>query len=619
MSGGFVNTLSVNQSLQSDSTIFACPSGLTVGEVVYVTAANAVDAARSDNPATMPAIGTIISKPTPTTAVVIQRGVVGGYVGLVPGSTLFVSSTVAGGIQTFPGPDPQQVGMAISTTQILFGVVIGTGGGGGGATTGPTSNQITVTSPVSGVASPGDGLVGTDIDSNDFPHGSTTGQKFEWVVPDDYFSGNLQVLALYGMSTAVAGPNNVVRIQTKVSLSLASSNTIDEATYPLTASSLTVPTAALPGAGSVASAPLVTINSGTFQPGDCLTVTVERLGADPGDLHTGLWQVMALSVQYTAQNVARTLTQYAEIFDRTSLPTPTPGIIGTDIDTTDYVSTMDTEQKVSFLVPASWDQFSDAYLRLDYAIGSAVTGAVQIQTSGQIADVEDMVVTTLVPGSVILNFPVAPTPNAPGRSTVAFAVPASLMDRGNEITLKIRRVTSVGGNLAGTFRLINATLTFGQGPSTVTQANVVEEYLSGPVFGNAVTGVAANVSYPIFVTDFERLATMSSTVASGRVDACFEGRLGLLQTKISQIRVFVKGSGPTRQYRLKVYVEGSGGTPVYDSGLQTAPASITELSVLGPALSAQPSAGSLRFYVVIETYANAGDQVQCSVPFVKQE
>lgn len=76
--------------------IYTCPMGATVRQLVYQSGDGAVDLADASDPLKMPAIGYIVSKPTPTTCVIQDEDELGGFVGLTPDVPYYVSPTTPG-------------------------------------------------------------------------------------------------------------------------------------------------------------------------------------------------------------------------------------------------------------------------------------------------------------------------------------------------------------------------------------------------------------------------------------------------------------------------------------------------------------------------------------------
>lgn len=104
--------------------VYACPSGVAVRDVVYLTGPDAVDLADADDPLKQPVIGLVRAKPTTTTAEVLYYGDLGGFTGLSPGSTYFLSTT-PGQVALAPPEDPgsisQKIGFARdATTLVVF-------------------------------------------------------------------------------------------------------------------------------------------------------------------------------------------------------------------------------------------------------------------------------------------------------------------------------------------------------------------------------------------------------------------------------------------------------------------------------------------------------------------
>jgi len=107
------------------SSAFDCPSTVLVGDVVYLSAANTIDKAVSDDVTKRPAIGFVKSKPTPTTALIQWGGELAVYSGLTPGATQYLSA-VAGQITEvapiLPGNIVQKLGFARNATTLVIQV-----------------------------------------------------------------------------------------------------------------------------------------------------------------------------------------------------------------------------------------------------------------------------------------------------------------------------------------------------------------------------------------------------------------------------------------------------------------------------------------------------------------
>jgi len=106
--------------------VYACPITVLVNDVVYLSAADAVDRADATSIATMPAIGFVASKPTPTTCTLRYYGELGGFA-LIPDETYFVD-TVPGAIvieafaPSAPGNIDQKVGFSRNATTLVVQV-----------------------------------------------------------------------------------------------------------------------------------------------------------------------------------------------------------------------------------------------------------------------------------------------------------------------------------------------------------------------------------------------------------------------------------------------------------------------------------------------------------------
>jgi hypothetical protein len=95
-----------------------------VNDIVYLSAADAIDKADATTIATMPAIGFVASKPTPITATLRYYGELTGFVGLTPGQTYFVDIlpgqiVVEAGAPSAPGNVVQKIGFARNSTTMV--------------------------------------------------------------------------------------------------------------------------------------------------------------------------------------------------------------------------------------------------------------------------------------------------------------------------------------------------------------------------------------------------------------------------------------------------------------------------------------------------------------------
>jgi len=107
--------------------IYNCAVGLTVGQPVYVSAADAVALATAQNATKALMVGYIRSKPTTTTCRLNLFYRTTTQVGLTPGTLLYL--TDAGGFSSTPGTIETRVGIALSPTEaLLFTTGVGTVG-----------------------------------------------------------------------------------------------------------------------------------------------------------------------------------------------------------------------------------------------------------------------------------------------------------------------------------------------------------------------------------------------------------------------------------------------------------------------------------------------------------
>jgi hypothetical protein len=441
-----------------------------------------------------------------------------------------------------------------------------------------------------------------------------TGQRFEITIPEDYFTGDLEILAVYQSDVAIAAPNNQFRITTAAEIVDIDSGVIDGATYPETPLTLVSPD----NLTDYVRQTILTIASGDFDRGHTISCKVQRLGADGADLAAANWNVVAFEYRYTTVVDSRVATQNVEFFGNTTSGTPPAKTnVGTEIDALSYPGAVDSDQKVTFIVPGNWDGFSDARIYLNYAMSGVAASKVRLRTSGEIVDVVAGTIGA-IPGTI---FDLAPTADTDPHRFIVRNVAAASMTKGSAVTLILERTGTSGADVnADSFLLISASISFSIAPvSGFSAVTISESYLEQPVFDPiSVAGVDGDLVYPLFGTTFDTLVEMSSTVAAGRIDVAFPGRLADTQTTIAQVKVNISGAGASPQYHLKIYAEGSGAVPVYDSGLTVAPGAPTELTVTAGSLGAQPTLQK-RFHVVVEGDVDAGESISVSLPFVRQE
>lgn len=104
------------------SGVYSCPAGVAVRDAVYLTGADAVDQADSDDSLKQPLIGVVDSKPSAVTCIVAYYGEVTGFAGLTPGATYYLGTT-PGTITTTapstPGNIVQRMGFARNATTLV--------------------------------------------------------------------------------------------------------------------------------------------------------------------------------------------------------------------------------------------------------------------------------------------------------------------------------------------------------------------------------------------------------------------------------------------------------------------------------------------------------------------
>lgn len=481
----------------------------------------------------------------------------------------------------------------------------------GGVPVGTISKSPEVVLPISGTTPASSGVIaGTNIFTQDHPDGSTTGLKFEFQVPDDYDSGSLTLTLVYAMSTGVASPNNVVTLELGAEIAKVSDGTIDTATYPLTPVLLTTPNNTTAVTRSVI---LLTIAPADFGAGDKILFLVKRLGADAGDLHTGVLQIIDYMVAYEGQIAARSALHDIDAFVDTDEAAPPAGT-KSSFDTLDFEAGVDQEQKFQFIIPDNWDGVSDIHIRFTYAMSAAAALVVLLETEGDVANV---ITGTITPLSVI-SFAINTTSDTNvHRTTVVRTIAAVGRNRGDVVALKFaRRGISITDNHTGNWQLIAAAVDVGVGASV--PVSVLSQFYLTSSFINVVSGSVTGVQEGVALGgDFELYTLMSSSSAGARINVEWAGRLATNQTRIVSLAVPIRGSAGS-QYQLKVYADTFGATPVYDSGLLPAPVSRTLVTILEGDLSSQP-AGEKRYHVVIEATLDNTETLRVGNVFARQE
>jgi microcystin-dependent protein len=326
------------------------------------------------------------------------------------------------------------------------------------STTGIISRHIPLTSAIPGVAVPDAGLAG-DIPVNIYVDGEERGEKLEFIIPEDYISGNIALQATYRMST---GDTGTVALEADISIADTLNGMVVTSTGPQNIDFNPV------NSTNFEYQTVLQVLEGTFSPGDVVVIDLKRLGDQTTglDTHGGDWEVAAFIYRYTGQVATRATTQAAEFFLATDEPTPPNGTLGA-IPTSDYPSGSDAEQKVSFIVPDNWDELTDAEIKLTYAMSTAETATVRVETDINIANVEAGTLDVLGP----VTFDVEPEADTGPRRTVTIrSINRTTLSVGSVITAKVARRTGFTDNHGGDFKLINIVMTTGQASGIIEGA-----------------------------------------------------------------------------------------------------------------------------------------------------
>jgi len=487
----------------------------------------------------------------------------------------------------------------------------GTGGSGGGTstliTTGTLNLFVDIFDDISGGGTPpSSGTVGTDFDALIFQDGVDENQKFEFTVPQDYDSGDLNGYIQFVMS-GTGGGNVAVEISGEYAPIAGTVSSFGPVTTNISPTADTNPQEAL----------LFTLQSTNFSAGDRIRVQIERQGTT--DANSDDLKMIGVDIRYTGlYSGGKVYTQDILITNDTDEASPVAGTFGTDLATIDFPQASDAEQKFQAIVPDEWDGINDPYLKLTYAMSTSQSNkVVRIATEGEVASLLGGILT--IP---VQQIDLAVPNDTQAERSIAFPFQASLFSSGSVFVIKFaRRNSGVANNHTGDFKLLAVEILFDK-PAMITEiggsGGFTEEYLASWSYGNIVgtPEPTADVDYPDFSGDFEVLHSMTGNAGSSSIDLAFQGRIPDGYTEIDELVVKVKGAGTSPQYNLKVYAEGSGASAVYTSGLTAAPGTITTVSIPATSLSAQPT-GTGKFFVVVEASIDLSETVYASRPFVK--
>ena len=103
-----------------------CNSSVEVEDLVYIDSLGILRKAKADDPSTMPAIGIVSQKISPTKCFIAKSFTALTYTGVTPRDVFFVSETNAGEVQdtvpSTPGRVWQNVGMGLNSNKIHISV-----------------------------------------------------------------------------------------------------------------------------------------------------------------------------------------------------------------------------------------------------------------------------------------------------------------------------------------------------------------------------------------------------------------------------------------------------------------------------------------------------------------
>lgn len=112
----------IGPGVDSVSAPFACLGSVSVRDAVFHDASDHVTRANASSNVVAPCVGIVLFKPNPTTCVLVYKGEMSGFIGLIPTSTYYLD-TVNGQITTTPpnavGNVLQRVGWARNATTLV--------------------------------------------------------------------------------------------------------------------------------------------------------------------------------------------------------------------------------------------------------------------------------------------------------------------------------------------------------------------------------------------------------------------------------------------------------------------------------------------------------------------
>jgi len=131
--------------------------------------------------------------------------------------------------------------------------------------------------------------------------------------------------------------------------------------------------------------------------------------------------------------------------------------------------------------------------------------------------------------------------------------------------------------------------------------------------------ISAQRDAPSYSGDFEGYWKVVSTSAGATLSVVFAGRLGPSQTTITSLKIPIKGVGASPQYTIRVYVDGQGAVDQFGEGIQTAPGTLTERSLVDTDFSNQPTGAKKRFFIDILATLDSGEELYIGRPYFEQE
>lgn len=434
-----------------------------------------------------------------------------------------------------------------------------------------------LTHVVGGSGDPASGTVGL-FNVLVYPAGASREARSQSVVPVDYRQGPGDLVGFQLKYTVGPGANPFVRITTYGGIENTSIGAVD---YNLDVSGVTP--------GNLVTSPIFR----TFSPSvahrlDEMAIIIKRT-TFVGEF-TGDFKLVSVIFHYESLTISATISETAELFTSTDLAPPIPGFVGA-FQSNDYPAGVVTESKCTFHIPQQFNPATDCFLRLTYAMSTAVLGArVDLSIEGSVNN------TTALPPQGVSVFP------ANVANTITLTAPLRFINGLNpldEILLEISRLAT--DTHTGSFRLISAELVMGSAIVAGAGSPEVDYDYTDIIPGAGPPNTDSITFLGIENEVYEAVSGLGDNQDATYVARC---RVPTFLHSITFIRVTFKNSLAAGNNAIVVTVRRADGTVVYTSTPQVN-ASRTEFTISGASLLSSPIGGE-HFLVLVQAIVDNG-------------